>query len=99
MSDPAAVAVAYHSGYGRTARLAEAVREGAASVAGAIVNVITVDAMTDERSAQLDAADAIIFGSPTYMGTASPAFHTFAHDSSRRWMDQAWAGKLRRRTT
>ncbi|WP_234339759.1 flavodoxin family protein [Streptomyces rimosus] len=53
---PPVVAVAYHSGFGHTAVLAEAVRDGAV----------------------LDAADAIVFGSPTYMGTASGAFHVFA---------------------
>ncbi|MEV0228659.1 flavodoxin family protein [Nonomuraea sp. NPDC050786] len=90
----AAVAVAYHSGFGHTGRLAEAVCEGAASVSGTTTNIITVDTITEEQWGLLDAADAIIFGSPTYMGAASPAFHTFAYDSSKRWVGQRWAGKL-----
>ena len=88
------VAVAYHSGFGHTARLADAVREGAAAVADTTVPVISVDTITDEQWGVLDAAEAIIFGSPTYMGAASPAFHTFAYDSSKRWMAQTWEGKL-----
>jgi multimeric flavodoxin WrbA len=89
-----AVIIAYHSGYGHTARMAEAVREGVASVAGVVVDLIRVDAITEDQWAQLDAADAIIFGSPTYMGSASPAFHTFAHDSSKRWFTQTWKDKV-----
>ncbi|MEV4556292.1 flavodoxin family protein [Kitasatospora sp. NPDC049285] len=87
------IAIAYHSGYGHTAVLAEAVRNGA-EAEGATVHLIPVDAITDEQWEQLDAADGIVFGSPTYMGTASGAFHVFAEDSSKRWFTQAWKDKL-----
>lgn len=87
------VAVAFHSGYGHTAVLAEAVGRGAAA-AGAEVISIAVDSITEEQWALLDAADAIIFGAPTYMGTASAAFHAFAEASSKRWYTQAWADKI-----
>ncbi|MFI9647966.1 flavodoxin family protein [Streptomyces sp. NPDC052040] len=87
------VSIAYHSGYGHTAVLAEAVREGAAE-AGAQVHLIPVDTITDEQWALLDGSDAIVFGSPTYMGTASAAFHAFAEASSKRWFGQAWKDKL-----
>jgi multimeric flavodoxin WrbA len=42
----------------------------------------------------LDAADAVVFGSPTYMGTASAAFHTFAQATSGRWAARAWRDKV-----
>ncbi|MFD9129633.1 flavodoxin family protein [Kitasatospora sp. NPDC059571] len=87
------VAIAYHSGYGHTAVLAEAVARGAAA-AGADTVQIAVDAITEEQWSQLDAADAIVFGSPTYMGTASGAFHTFAEETSKRWFGQVWKDKL-----
>ncbi|MDI5970891.1 flavodoxin family protein [Streptomyces sp. SL13] len=87
------VAIAYHSGYGHTAVLAESVRDGAAT-AGAVTHLIKVDEITDEQWALLDGADAIAFGSPTYMGTASAAFHRFAEDSSKRWFTQVWQDKL-----
>jgi NAD(P)H dehydrogenase (quinone) len=90
---PAVVAVAHHSGHGHTAALAAAVAEGAAA-AGAEVHAIAVDALTEEQWALLDAADAIVFGSPTYMGTASAAFHAFAEETSKRWFTQAWKDKL-----
>ncbi|WP_327318111.1 flavodoxin family protein [Streptomyces sp. NBC_01235] len=92
MSTPV-VAVAYHSGYGHTAVLAEAVRAGAAD-AGAEVLLIKVDEITEEQWRLLDGSDAIVFGSPTYMGTASGAFHTFAEATSARWATQAWKDKL-----
>ncbi|QMU76657.1 flavodoxin family protein [Streptacidiphilus sp. PB12-B1b] len=87
------ISVAYHSGYGHTAVLAEAVRDGAAD-AGATVHLIKVDEITDAQWELLDASDAIVFGSPTYMGTASGAFHQFAEDSSKRWFTAAWRDKL-----
>ncbi|WP_372352338.1 flavodoxin family protein [Streptomyces sp. KL116D] len=87
------VAIAFHSGYGHTAVLADAVVRGAQE-AGAETALIAVDTITDEQWAQLDAADAIIFGAPTYMGTASAAFHTFAEASSKRWYTQSWTDKL-----
>ncbi|WP_327185274.1 flavodoxin family protein [Streptomyces sp. NBC_01334] len=92
MSTPV-IAVAYHSGYGHTAVLAEAVRAGAAD-AGAEVRLIEVDAITEEQWTLLDGSDAIVFGSPTYMGTASGAFHAFAEATSARWATQAWKDKL-----
>ncbi|MFJ9926529.1 MULTISPECIES: flavodoxin family protein [Streptomyces] len=87
------VSIAYHSGYGHTAVLAEAVRTGAAE-AGAEVHLIKVDEITEEDWGTLDRSDAIVFGSPTYMGTASGAFHGFAEASSSRWAGQDWQDKL-----
>ncbi|MGW7300066.1 flavodoxin family protein [Streptomyces sp. NPDC054829] len=87
------VSIAYHSGYGHTAVLAEAVRTGAAQ-AGAEVHLINVAEITDEEWAVLDGSDAIVFGSPTYMGTASGPFHVFAEASSKRWFGQDWKDKL-----
>ncbi|MEU3686766.1 MULTISPECIES: flavodoxin family protein [Streptomyces] len=87
------VSIAYHSGYGHTAVLAEAVRAGAVD-AGATVHLINVDGITDAEWELLDSSDAIVFGSPTYMGTASGAFHQFAEATSKRWFADAWLDKL-----
>ncbi|MCX5554507.1 flavodoxin family protein [Streptomyces sp. NBC_00038] len=87
------VSIAYHSGYGHTAVLAEAVQRGVKE-AGAVVNLIAVDEITHSQWEQLDTSDVIVFGSPTYMGTASAAFHTFAEATSERWSRQAWKDKL-----
>lgn len=88
------VVIAYYSGYGHTAKLAESVRDGVAAVPSTTVTMIRLDQLDKNAWAALDAADAIIFGSPTYMGTASPAFHAFAHDTSGRWYSQAWKDKI-----
>nr|WSY48725.1 flavodoxin family protein [Streptomyces sp. NBC_00886]WSY57539.1 flavodoxin family protein [Streptomyces sp. NBC_00886] len=87
------VSIAYHSGFGHTTVIAEAVQRGAKE-AGAVVNLIAVGEITDAQWGQLDASDAIIFGSPTYMGTAATAFHGFAEASSERWFGQVWKDKL-----
>jgi NAD(P)H dehydrogenase (quinone) len=89
------VAIAYHSGYGHTAKQAEAVAAGARSVPGTAVDLLSVDAPGDELIAALDSADAIIFGAPTYMGAASAVFKTFAETTSKPWGDgMRWKDKV-----
>ena len=93
----AQIAIVSHSGYGHTARQAAAVQEGVASVAGATVTPLVIDAegnLPDGAWETLAAADAIIFGSPTYMGGASWQFKKFADASSRPWFAQAWKDKI-----
>ena len=46
------------------------------------------------REAELDAADAIVFGSPTYMGGVSADFAKFKDWTSKKWMARAWQDKL-----
>lgn len=87
------VAIVYHSGFGHTQALAEAVAAGARAVAGTAVSLIPV-AEAEARAAELDAADAIIFGSPTYMGGLSAEFARFKDWTSSRWMQGAWRNKL-----
>jgi NAD(P)H dehydrogenase (quinone) len=87
------IAIVYHSGYGHTQALAEAVAKGARLVSGATVSLIPV-AEAEARQAELDGADAIIFGSPTYMGGVSAEFARFKDWTSKRWMTRAWQDKL-----
>ncbi len=90
------IVVLYHSGHGHTKYQAEAVHEGAIS-AGAEAHILSVDALTEEDEAEwalLDAADAIIFGSPTYMGSVSAPFKAFMDASSKNWMEQRWSNKI-----
>lgn len=87
------IAIVYHSGYGHTARQAEAVQAGAAA-AGAAAKLYPVDALTDAHWAELAAADAIVFGAPTYMGSLSAPFKTFMDASSKVWFTQGWKDKL-----
>ncbi len=87
------VVVVYHSGFGHTQALAEAVASGARAVPGAEVSLVPV-AEAEAHEAELDAADAIVFGSPTYMGSVSADFARFEEWTSRRWMARAWQNKL-----
>ena len=74
------VAVVYHSGYGHTQRMAQAVAEGA----GAELLAIDADGNLPESGWEtLAAADAIILGSPTYMGSVSWQFKKFVDASSK----------------
>ena len=85
------VVVVYHSGYGHTQRVAQFVSDGAGA------ELIAIDAdgnLTDAQWASVDAADAIIMGSPTYMGMASWQFKKFADASSKKWMSSAWKDKV-----
>lgn len=87
----AKVAVVFHSGYGHTQRMAQAVAQGAGA------ELVAIDAegnVTETGWATLGAADAIIMGSPTYMGSVSWQFKKFADASSKPWYTQAWKDKI-----
>lgn len=88
------IAIVYHSGYGHTKKQAEAVKRGAEEVSGIAVALYSVDKLGDADWVALDAADAIIFGAPTYMGSASAPFKEFMDQSSKVWMEQRWKDKL-----
>ena len=85
------IAIVYHSGYGHTKKVAEAVAEGSG---GALIAIDAEGNITADDWASLAAADAIIFGSPTYMGAASWQFKKFADASSKVWFGQGWKDKL-----
>lgn len=85
------VVVVYFSGYGHTARVAAKVAEGANATLVAIDPEGNVpDSVWDE----LNAADAIIFGTPTYMGTPAWQFKKFADATSKIWYTRGWQDKV-----
>ncbi|NJN88074.1 MAG: flavodoxin family protein [Leptolyngbyaceae cyanobacterium SL_7_1] len=96
------IIVLYHSGMGHTAKMAEAVARGAAAVPDTEVKILAIEGkdvmegryQNDDLLNQLDESDAIIFGSPTYMGNVSGQFKCFADATSGRWLEQRWAGKI-----
>lgn len=87
------VAVVYHSGYGHTASVAKAVAKGAGLVSGVSVHLISTEEV-EQSWELLNGADAIIFGSPTYMGSASAQFKTFMDASSKVWYTRGWLDKV-----
>jgi multimeric flavodoxin WrbA len=90
---PITVAVLFHSGFGHTARQAEAVRRGIERVAGASALYLTSDE-AQGRLDDLELADAIIFGAPTYMGSVSGPFKTFMDSTSKSYATGAWKDKI-----
>lgn len=85
------IVVLYHSAYGHTQRMAQAVSSGA----GAELLAIDADGNLPPGAWEsLGVADAIIMGSPTYMGSVSWQFKKFAEASSKPWFVQSWKDKL-----
>ena len=69
--------------------------EAVASGAGASLLAIDAEGNLPESGwKQLESADAIVFGSPTYMGTVSWPFKKFADASSKPWFSQQWKDKV-----
>ncbi|MFM6985193.1 MAG: flavodoxin family protein [Hydrogenophaga sp.] len=85
------IVVVFHSGYGHTQRIAQEVASGADA------ELLPIDAdgnLADGAWEQLAEADAIIFGTPTYMGGPSWQFKKFADASSKAWFTRAWQDKF-----
>jgi multimeric flavodoxin WrbA len=96
------VAIVYHSGFGHTEAVARSVAEGLGQVSGVKASLIKTselpspgaDKTLGGRWAELAAADAIVFGTPTYMGSVSADFKRFMDASAGPWFKQAWKDKL-----
>jgi multimeric flavodoxin WrbA len=87
------VIIVYHSGYGHTQKQANSAYEGAKNVDGVtskIISVLDIENHWDD----LNSSDAIIFGSPTYMGSVSAEFKKFMDLTSGIWSSQKWINKL-----
>ncbi|MFV0681423.1 flavodoxin family protein [Ottowia sp.] len=85
------IVVVYHSGYGHTQRMAQAVAEGAQA------ELLAIDAegqLPEGGWDKLAAASTIVLGTPTYMGGPSWQFKKFAEASSKPWFAQGWRNKL-----
>ena len=90
------IAIVYHSGYGHTAKVAEHVLKGAAA-GGADVTLVKADDLQEADAGPWDvlaAADGIIFGAPTYMGSVSAVMAKFLEASSKVWFSDGWTDKI-----
>lgn len=96
----ASVVVVYHSGFGHTATIAESVAKGIDASGVARARAVSVEELHADAPAQADAwaalhaADALVLGSPTYMGTVSAPFKAFMDASGQAWLTQRWRDKL-----
>jgi NAD(P)H dehydrogenase (quinone) len=85
------IVIVYHSGYGHTKKVAEAVAQGSG---GTLLAIDAEGNLPDGGWEQLAASTTIVFGAPTYMGGASWQFKKFADASSKPWFVKAWRDKL-----
>ena len=85
------IEIVFHSGYGHTRRVADAVAEGCG---GALIELGQDGELPEGAWDRLDRAGMIVFGSPTYMGGPSWQFKKFADASSKPWFGQQWKDKL-----
>lgn len=92
---PVVVTVVYFSSYrGATRELANAVVAGAASVPGVEASSVAVQDV-DLRWPVLHASDALIFGSPTYVGGVAARFKEFIESCAGDiWTRRLWLNKL-----
>jgi len=96
------VAIVYFSGTGNTKLMAEAVAEGVGAIPETTAKVfrITGEQITagrwqdDAVITELSSADAIVVGSPTYMGGVAAQVKAFIDAASAVWIGQGWKNKL-----
>lgn len=96
------VSIVYFSGTGNTRLMAEKILEGAVSITevdGVLFPIEGSDIKAgryrnDVIFAELEKANAIVFGSPTYMGSASAQMKAFMDASSELWIQQTWKDKV-----
>ncbi|MCC7411170.1 MAG: flavodoxin family protein [Gammaproteobacteria bacterium] len=91
----AVVTVIYHSQYrGATEALARAVADGAASVPDTDVAQVRVED-ADSHWERLHDSDAIVFGTPTYIGGVSARFKEFIEKlAGEVWLKRLWLNKI-----
>ena len=91
----AQLSIVYFSQFrGATERLAQAVARGAASVPDTKVHLIPVD-QVDQSWTTLHASDAIVFGTPTYIGGVAAKFKEFVEKlAGEVWLERMWVNKV-----
>lgn len=89
------ICIVYYSSFrGATEQLARAFERGARSVAEVDVTVLSVEEV-DEHWDSLHAADAIVFGTPTYIGSVAAGFKAFVEKlAGEVWLKRMWVNKI-----
>jgi multimeric flavodoxin WrbA len=96
------VAIVYHSATGTTKKLASSIASGVQSVEA--VNAVSLEIKgsdiiegrfrNNQLIEQLNDVDAMIFGSPTFMGCVSAQFKAFADATGDLWAEKVWSNKV-----
>ena len=87
------IAIIYHTGFGHTKIQAEHVLQGLNKVTHIEAKIFTINEAIDKIDT-LELYDALIFGSPTYMGSVSAQFKEFMDKSSTIWFARKWQNKI-----
>ena len=85
------ISIVFHSGYGHTAKVAQAVAQGSGAT---LVPIDDQGKLPADGWERLAAARAIVFGSPTYMGNVSWQFKKFVDATAAVWGKQGWKDKI-----
>jgi NAD(P)H dehydrogenase (quinone) len=96
------ITIIYFSGTGHTHLMAEAIATGITKNPDSNVQLLRITGeqivngrWKDEAMvASLNSADAIVFGSPTYMGGVAAQFKAFVDGTSSAWAQQLWKDKI-----
>jgi NAD(P)H dehydrogenase (quinone) len=96
------IAIIYFSASGHTHLMAEAIAEGAQKAPDTTVQLLRITGeqivngrwKDDAILATLNQADAIVFGTPTYMGGVAAQFKAFVDGVSSAWAQQLWKDKI-----
>ena len=96
------VAIVYFSATGNTKLMAEAIATGANTIPDTTADLfrITGEQITagrwqdDAMLNQISSAEAIVLGSPTYMGGVAAQLKSFIDAAGAIWMSQGWKNKI-----
>ncbi|MDQ6967743.1 MAG: NAD(P)H-dependent oxidoreductase [Mariprofundaceae bacterium] len=86
------ILIAYHSDYGSTEKMAQAISAGAS--ASQTDCKVTVKQAADTSLNDLEKADVILFGTPVHMGSMAWPMKKLVDETSKLWMENTLEGKV-----
>lgn len=85
------IAVVYYSGYGHTKVVAETFAQ---TIQASLIEIDQNGEISEQAWQALSEAQGIVFGAPTYMGSAPWQFKKFADATSKVWFTRGWQDKV-----
>jgi NAD(P)H dehydrogenase (quinone) len=87
------VAIIYHTRYNSVEKIAAEIAIGIESIQNATALLIQCSEASN-RIEEINSADAIVFGSPTYFGSVSSEMKTFLDSTGDVFMNKKWKNKV-----
>lgn len=85
------IVVVYYSGYGHTKVVAETFAQ---TIQASLIEIDQNGEISEQAWQTLSEAKGIVFGAPTYMGSAPWQFKKFADATSKVWFTRGWQDKV-----